>query len=183
MLRPCRGVTLNGFMHNILAHPFPPSPTRHYLPWRSTLWTRRPVYGWWCFFLGQCKFQFSSLHRISQLSIQSLYGVGLLQCWLYFRWYPRDSLRVKSAVCTLLLPNILHTPWQSVSTGPSPPVRSITTCGKRYSKVIYIYQILWNLTNLNVSRHNIYSLDKSLWGFSCCNVNHLVRPIVCGHIF
>jgi hypothetical protein len=28
-----------------------------------------------------------------------LYGMGLLQVWLYFHWYPRDNWGVKATVC------------------------------------------------------------------------------------
>ena len=28
-----------------------------------------------------------------------LYGMGLLQAWLYFHWYPRDSWGIKATVC------------------------------------------------------------------------------------
>ncbi|KAF8805995.1 hypothetical protein BYT27DRAFT_7191290 [Phlegmacium glaucopus] len=32
-----------------------------------------------------------------------LYGMGLLQCWLYFHWYPRDCWRIKSTVLLVLI--------------------------------------------------------------------------------
>ena len=44
-----------------------------------------------------------SLIKCTCFFFSSLHGIGLLQCWFYFHWYPHDSWRIKSTVCHTFL--------------------------------------------------------------------------------
>lgn len=97
---------------------------------------------------GDAVSTFSLLDKPGSLTnafvFSSLHGVGMLQCWLYFCWYPRDGWRTKSTVCTFLITNICIAFWPA-PTGPSSPVRNMLH--KKWHPNSYIYQIRGNFPN------------------------------------
>nr|GAT61033.1 predicted protein [Mycena chlorophos] len=76
------------------SHPSHPSSVEHYLPFTMVASTFADTFGIWL---------------IAQFFQAILYGMGILQAYLYFFWYPKDGWWTKGTVITIVVLETVQT--------------------------------------------------------------------------
>lgn len=116
--------------HRPLFSPFTQRPQTLLTPWtppECPPWPPPTAPGSLLYSSRPCKFRVPILRCTDQTSDPSLYGIGILQTFLYFQWSSKDSWSIKTPVSTSPH-DVFVCATYSIEPGPRRPVRAPSAC-------------------------------------------------------